>query len=130
ANLGPLFCLSLMVHLISWNINGCGSPIKRKRVLTYLKGRQVDVAFVQETHFKDVEERLQFVLKGEFKDKEGRIICIDALINGIKVVPCNIYAPNKEYPDFINELNKVLAPSFSFHLTFPLVQSAAVHTSL
>ncbi len=36
------------------------------------------------------------------------VICIDALINGFKVVLCSIYAPNKDDPAFINEVNKTL----------------------
>lgn len=51
-----------------------------------------------------INKKLSFVLLGEFKDKERRIICINALINGVIVVLCNIYAPNKEDPDFVNEV--------------------------
>ena len=34
----------------SFNVNGLNEPIKRKRVLTYLKKLQVDITFLQETH--------------------------------------------------------------------------------
>ena len=43
------------VKVVSWNINGCGNPVKRKKVLSYLKLHQTDIAFIQETHLKDEE---------------------------------------------------------------------------
>ncbi|KAI5089733.1 hypothetical protein C0J45_19868, partial [Silurus meridionalis] len=119
------------------NINGCGNPIKRKKVLSYLKHKHVDVAFVQESHLTDnealkfkrdwvghvfhssfsskqngvmilIHKRLNFVMLTETKDDMGRIICIETLINGVKVILCNIYAPNKADPGFVHEVNKIL----------------------
>lgn len=48
-----------IINIITWNINGCGSPVKRKKILTYLKLKKVDIAFLQETHFKDEREALK-----------------------------------------------------------------------
>ena len=42
------------VKVVSCNINGCGTPVKRKKVLSYLKLQQTDIAFIQEIHLKDV----------------------------------------------------------------------------
>lgn len=42
------------------------------------------------------------------KDKEGRLIWIEAKFNGVKVVLCNIYTPNKEEPEFFHDVNKIL----------------------
>ena len=36
------------------------------------------------------------------------MVCTEAVINGIKMVLCNIYAPNKEDPNVLNGGNKVL----------------------
>ncbi len=47
------------IGFITWNINGWGSPVKRKKVQSYLKHKQVDVAFVQENHITD-NEALKF----------------------------------------------------------------------
>lgn len=44
-------------------------------------------------------------------NKEGRIICVEALINGIRTVLGNIYAPNKEEPDFFHGINKTIGDS-------------------
>lgn len=44
----------------------------------------------------------------KYNDKEGRIICLEALINGVRTILCNIYAPNKEEPDFFHGINKII----------------------
>ena len=38
----------------------------------------------------------------------GRIVCIEALINGGKMILCNIYAPNRGDPHFFHKVNKIL----------------------
>ena len=125
------------VTCISWNINGCGNPAKRGKVLTYLKHNKADIAFIQETHFVNeeavklkrawvrhvfhssfsskrnrviilVNQNLNFILLKEVKDDEGRMVCVQALINGITMTLCNIYAPNKGDPNFFHEVNKTL----------------------
>lgn len=126
-----------LVKVVSWNINGCGNPVKRKKVLSYLKLQHTDIAFIQETHLKDEEAKkfkrdwvgqvffssfstkkngvlilvhklLNFSLVREFTDTNGRVICLDAIINGMKLTLCNVYAPNKEDPSFFHEVNKIL----------------------
>lgn len=37
------------------------------------------------------------------------VLCIEANLNNVKVVLCNVYAPNKEEPDFFHDVNRVLA---------------------
>lgn len=132
-------CTMVGNHIIrmSWNIKGCGSPIKRGKVMTYLKHNKVDIAFIQETHFKGeealklkygwvghvfhssfsskrngvailVNKNLNFIPTGQVKDDEGRMVCLQAMINGTTVVLCNIYAPNIGDPNFYYELNKTL----------------------
>lgn len=125
------------VKVVSWNINGCGNPVKRKKVLSYLKLQQTDIAFIQETHLKDdeaekfkrdwvgqvfyssfsskkngvmilIHKMLNFSLIKELKDANGRIICLEAIINGMELTLCNIYAPNKEEPSFFHEVNRIL----------------------
>lgn len=55
-----------------------------------------------------VNKNLSFILLREVKDDEGRMICIQALINGIKMMLCNIYVPNKGDLNFFHEVNKTL----------------------
>lgn len=119
------------VTCISWNIIESGNPVKRGKVLTYLKHNKTDIAFLQETHFVKeeplklkrswvgyvvhssfstkrngviilVNKSLSFFLLKEVRDDEGRMICVQALINGTKMTLCNIYAPNKEDPNFFH----------------------------
>lgn len=129
---------SQYINIVSWNINGCSTPTKRKKILTYLKSKNTDIALIQETHFKKEEEalkmkrdwvgkvfhnsvsskscgvailvnkKLNFIFSKEFKDSDGRILCVEAKINGVKVILCNIYAPNKESPNFVSKVSKML----------------------
>lgn len=126
------------VNIVSWNINGCGTPVKRKKVLSYLKSHNADIAYIQETHFANenealklkrdwvgkvfhnsrssksrgvmilINKRLNFVLLKESRDEDGRVLALQALINGVQVVLCNIYAPNRDEPNFMDEVNKML----------------------
>lgn len=80
--------------------------------------KNTDIAFIQETHFRNEEDALQlkcdwagnvfhnsisskscgvvilvnknlnFVLSQQFKDNVGPIICIEALINGVEGILC------------------------------------------
>lgn len=129
---------SIGVNVVSWNINGCSTPIKRKKILNYLKSHGTDVAYIQESHFENenealklkrdwvgkifhnsvssksrgvmilIHKKLHFVLLQQFKDDDGRLLCLQALINGVKVVLCNVYAPNKDEPKFIYKINEML----------------------
>lgn len=47
-----------------------------------------------------VYKKLKFVLLKEHKDEEGRVVCIETIINGRKNNLCNIYAPNEVDPGF------------------------------
>lgn len=48
------------------------------------------------------------VLYKKKKDKEGRMICIQALTEGVKINICNVYAPNKEDSSFIHMLGRTM----------------------
>lgn len=54
---------------ISWNVRGVNSPIMRKKILTYLKRQNTDVAFIQESHLTD-SEHLKLC-----KDWVGNVFC-------------------------------------------------------
>lgn len=47
-----------------------------------------------------VNKKFNLVIVRQFKDTYGLIICVEALINRVKVAFCNVYAPNKEGPPF------------------------------
>lgn len=54
-----------------------------------------------------VNRKIHFVLLKEIKDTEGRMIRVQALIEGMQVILCNIYAPNKGNRHFFHEVNRV-----------------------
>ena len=55
-----------------------------------------------------VNKKLNFVVLNQFKVSQGRILVVEALVNGVKVILCNLYAPNKENTYFFHEVSKIL----------------------
>ncbi len=39
-----------ILNICSWNVKGVQNPVKRKKILNYLKKEQIHIAFLQETH--------------------------------------------------------------------------------
>uniref|UniRef100_A0A803KAJ7 exodeoxyribonuclease III n=1 Tax=Xenopus tropicalis TaxID=8364 RepID=A0A803KAJ7_XENTR len=111
--------------VLSWNVGGLNTPIKRKKVLDRLRREKAQVILLQETHWcrkdkqtlKDkwlqivqeasyktktrgvailISKDLPCTLSKTYKDKNGRYILADLEIYGIKYTIVNIYAPNNE----------------------------------
>ncbi len=55
-----------------------------------------------------VHKNVSFILPKQTEDAEGRIICIEAVVEGVPLVLCNIYALIKGDPNFFHEVNKIL----------------------
>lgn len=55
-----------------------------------------------------VHKNVSFVLLKQTKDTEGRIVCVEAMVEGVPFVLYNIYAPNKGDPNFFHEVNEIL----------------------
>lgn len=51
---------------------------------------------------------VQFCLDSIFKDKEGRHIIVNGMIDGVWVTMCNVYAPNDNKPQFIKNIVSVI----------------------
>lgn len=127
--------MAKLMKIMSWNINGSQNPIKRKKWLSYLKSHHADIALIQETHMEGqeaeklkrdwvgqvfhssysskkngvailVHKKLNFVMLNQKKDEEGRMICVHAIIEGVKINICNLYAPNKDDSNFFHMVNK------------------------
>lgn len=122
------------LKLVSYNVRGLHSPIKRKKILRQLKQINCQIAFLQETHLSDKEHekltkswadkvyfsshqsgrrrgvailihrQINFTQTLVHKDMEGRYILINGLIDGIEVSFINVYAPNEDDPEFIKTL--------------------------
>uniref|UniRef100_A0A3Q2EBS1 Endonuclease/exonuclease/phosphatase domain-containing protein n=1 Tax=Cyprinodon variegatus TaxID=28743 RepID=A0A3Q2EBS1_CYPVA len=114
---------------ISWNIRGINPPIKRKKILTYLKKQKVDIA----SHLTDneilklwrdwvgnvfyssfstkargvallINKNLNLNLNSVENDKSGRFLLVNCEINRNKIALGNIYRPNYDDPLFFNNL--------------------------
>lgn len=55
-----------------------------------------------------IHKNVSFILLKQTKDADRRIICVEAMVEGLPLVLCNIYAPNKGDPSFFHEVNKTL----------------------
>lgn len=55
-----------------------------------------------------LHKKLKFVLLKEHKDEEGRLVCIEAVIDGRRLNLCNVYAPNEDSPEFFHKVNRLL----------------------
>ncbi len=113
----------------SYNCNGLNDAMKRRQVFRFLKHKKADVILIQESHSTKALENIwksewggpvyfshgasnskgvcilfkknfEFTVHSEFKDDEGRVLCLDITIDDLRLSLCNIYAPNEDNPEF------------------------------
>ena len=125
------------LRLATWNVNGLGNPIKRKKILTQIKSKKIEVVFLQECHLTLAEaeklckgwvgqvfcnpgtskskgvitlvsKHIQLKCLNQIKDNTGRILIVLAEIYGVVVSLANIYAPNLDDASFFLELETKL----------------------
>ena len=116
--------LKFYLSVLSANVNGLNSPIKRHRVADWIKRHDPSICCLQETHFepKDtfrltvkgwstifhangpqkkagvailISERLDFKLNTVVRDTEGYYIILKGCIQQVDMTIINIYAPNR-----------------------------------
>ena len=121
------------LNCVSWNVKGINSPVKRKKIITYLKKLSTNIAFIQETHLTDLEhmrlrrdwigqvffssytsnargvailinKNVSFKLISVEKDTQGRFLFLDCVLNTNRVTLVNIYGPNHDDPTFFNNI--------------------------
>uniref|UniRef100_A0A3Q1GUH1 exodeoxyribonuclease III n=1 Tax=Acanthochromis polyacanthus TaxID=80966 RepID=A0A3Q1GUH1_9TELE len=121
------------LKIYSWNVKGLGHLVKKKKIISSLKTKKCDIAYLQETHLMEneiiklhkdwvghiyyasgssksrgvailIHKKLQFKCLNFFTDNNGRMVVLKAEVQGIEIIFANIYAPNLDDPSFCSEL--------------------------
>ena len=125
-------------NILSLNVNGLNSPIKRSKMVSKLK-KEKGIGFWQETHLSNLEHQklknlgfcntffsshksgnkrgvailipnsLSFELVSEIKDKEGRYILVKGRLEHKDVTLLNVYAPPGSKRPFFKEIFNLIA---------------------
>uniref|UniRef100_A0A8C2C1Q9 exodeoxyribonuclease III n=1 Tax=Cyprinus carpio TaxID=7962 RepID=A0A8C2C1Q9_CYPCA len=126
------------LYIISWNVRGLNSPIKRTRCLEFLHRKSVSIALIQESHLRSVDvhrfqnkqfklvahscadtkttgvlilvrRKLQISIDYTENLMNGRCVCALVEINNTKMLLASVYAPNIFNPSFFISLEKSLS---------------------
>ncbi len=68
----------MAINILSWNVNGLNSPVKRTKCLDYLSKR-VSIALIQESHLKSVDVH-------RFQNRYFKVISASSAVNKTKGV--------------------------------------------
>uniref|UniRef100_A0AAR2KM44 exodeoxyribonuclease III n=1 Tax=Pygocentrus nattereri TaxID=42514 RepID=A0AAR2KM44_PYGNA len=107
------------LNIISLNVNGLSSPIKRAKILSKMRKEKIDVVMLQETHLgiRGVailfSNSVYFECTSEIKDKEGRYIFVKGKIENNEVTFCNVYAPPGERWTLFDKIFNLVATETS-----------------
>lgn len=125
--------MNKVLKFVSFNVNGLNGPVQRKRVLTYLKKIETDIAFIQETHLTAQEHKklkrgwigqvfsssfnskargvailvnknIPITVQETIDDPLGRYVLINSLIYSEQWTLLNLYAPNYDDISFIQDI--------------------------
>ena len=125
------------INIISYNVKRIKDHEKRLIIFDWCKDQNIDICLLQETHSHTTAEKewcknwggpiefshgttgargvailikktLNHKIVATRKDKEGRILILEICINEKKYIIANIYAPNKDTPEFFEELYTLL----------------------
>lgn len=117
------------VKCVSWNVKSLNHPVKFKKVFTHLKRLNTDIAFLQETHIRSVDNlrlsrrwagqvfqsnfqskargvailinnTVRFTVSNVQIDSDGRYVIVVGELHTLPVILACIYAPNWDNPVF------------------------------
>uniref|UniRef100_A0A671W6Z6 exodeoxyribonuclease III n=1 Tax=Sparus aurata TaxID=8175 RepID=A0A671W6Z6_SPAAU len=111
-------------NVMSWNVRGLNSPVKRTKCLEFLKRKEVSIALIQETHLKtnDVHRfqnrfyklailfsrKLGVKVEKSGNDGIGRLTYVCVTINNTKICLASVYGPNTHDPNFLRTISNSL----------------------
>ena len=127
--------LMTRVKIVSLNVRGISQLAKRKSTFAFIRSKKPQIVFLQETHSKKKEIRiwrsmwganivashgttasagvaimfnrnLNYKLLKVSTDPNGRFVIIDVEINQKILTLVNVYAPNKDSPEFFTDIFK------------------------
>lgn len=135
-----------MLNIISFNVNGLASSDgrvpKKRKLFTWLKAHQCDIAFLQETHCTDsmqqilahewggdsffsngtsdsrgvcilIRRGLDLEVKEMRKDDQGRLIFLKVVFQNKSILLGNVYCPNRDEVESILCVNDWLCAMIS-----------------
>uniref|UniRef100_A0A3Q3X2F5 exodeoxyribonuclease III n=1 Tax=Mola mola TaxID=94237 RepID=A0A3Q3X2F5_MOLML len=123
-----------LVRLTSLNVKGANSAIKKRKIQLYLKQKNPDPFFLQETHLEKedslllqrdwvgkvlysagsssqrgvailIRQNFNIKILKQQSEEEGRWLAMDAELFGIRCTFMNIYAPTTNLPGFFVEVS-------------------------
>ena len=92
--------------VMSWNVWGLNSPVKRTKFLEVLKRKEVSIALIQEMHLKTTDiHRFQnrfymYVAHSLGNNGTGRLTYVCLTFNNTNICLASIYGPNTHDPNF------------------------------
>ncbi len=125
------------LNILSLNVNGLNSAVKRTRVLEYLHRKSISCALIQETHLKQsdvarfqnkyykliafscaqnktkgvlilVNRKLNLTIEHIGSDEKGRFVFIRCKIYNNRLALVSIYGPNETDSAFLTQISKTL----------------------
>ncbi len=125
------------LNILSLNVNGLNSAVKRTRVLEYLHRKPISCALIQETHLKQsdvarfqnkyyklaayicaknktkgvlilVNRKLNLTIEHLGSDEKGRFVFIRCKIYNNRLALVSMYGPNETDSAFLTQISKTL----------------------
>ncbi len=125
------------LNILSLNVNGLNSAVKRTRVLEYLHRKSISCALIQDTHLKQsdvarfqdkyyklaafscalnktkgvlilVNRKLNLTIEHLGSDEKGRFVFIQCKIYNNRLALVSIYGPNETDSAFLTKVSKTV----------------------
>ena len=135
----------MLLNISCFNVNGLKQNLKRKNIFYHLKNKNLTLSYYKrrtllmvKKHFGNISWRGKIIfaqensnskgtailitqsfaceVKTTYADSTGRFLLIEIKRNDKNLVICNVYAPNKDYPNFFDTVFTEVSNSFNANL--------------